>query len=194
MWEQKKKMIVAVLVVLFLTFTVWYSEKNNVVLTEDGSLWRKENGQGGYEAEVILTVDETEETEWVVTVPEQSLTKKEEEIFLTGAIREIEAEFAGENTSLENIRNRVVIHNQYQDGKVTAEWEFSNRRLITDTGMIEDAVLVDESEVVEAEVCLMCGDSKIIHEFYFVVCTIFYIISHIFTSFITIINTINFNS
>lgn len=170
MQEQKRKMLVSVLVVVVLSFVVRWSEKNDMALREDGSLLRKENGKGGYEAEVILTVDETEETEWVIIVPEQSLTKKEEEVFLAGAVREIEAEFAGENASLESIRDKVVIRNQYQDGKVTAEWEFSNHRLITDAGVIEDEMLANESEIVEAKVCLMCEDSMHIHEFCFIVC------------------------
>ena len=136
MWNQKKKVVAGMLAVLLLSLVVRWTEKNDVVLKEDGSLLRRENGKGEYEVEVILTIDETEETEWVVVVPEQSLTKTEEDIFLTDAVREIEAEFAGGNSSSEHIEKKVVIRNQYQDGKVTAEWKFSNNRLMSDTGDI----------------------------------------------------------
>ena len=169
MWNQKKKVVAGMLVVLLLSLVVRWAEKNDVVLKEDGSLLRRENGKGEYEAEVILTIDETEETEWVVVVPEQSLTKIEEDIFLTDAVREIEAEFAGGNSSSEHIEKKVVIRNRYQDGKVTAEWKFSNNRLISDTGDIAEETMASESEMVEAEVCLRCEDSMLIHEFYFIV-------------------------
>ena len=169
MWNQKKKVLAAVLLVLLLSFVVRWTEKNDVLLKGDGSLLRRENGKGEYEVEVILMIDETEETEWVVVVPEQSLTKTEEDIFLAGAVREIETEFAGENSSLEHIKKKVLIRNQYQDGKVTAEWKFSNHRLIRDTGDIAEEAMVNESEIVAAEVCLRCEDSMLIHEFHFVV-------------------------
>ena len=170
MRERKKKMMSAVLVVLLLTMVVWWSEKSDAALVENGQLLRREHGGGGYEAEVLLTIDETEDTEWVIMVPEQSLTKQEEEAFLEVAIREIEAEFAGENKSLETIREKVVIRNHYQDGKVTAEWEFSIPGLVTDDGFIKEEVLIEEKEPVEASVDLLCGDSRLVYEFYFVVC------------------------
>lgn len=170
MREHKKKIILAALVVLLLTIVVWWTEKSNAVLGENGKLSRRENGGGGYEAEVLLTIDETEETEWVIIVPEQSLTKQEEEAFLAAAIREIEAEFAGENISLETVRDRVVIRNHYQDGKVAAEWTFSIPGLVTEDGFIREEVLTGEKEPVGASVDLLCGDSRFIYEFYFEAC------------------------
>ena len=166
---QRKKMGVAFLVVLLLSIMVWQSEKNKVMVTEEGTLFRRENGEGWYEAEVMLAVDSKEETEWSIIVPEQALTEEEEMLFLTGAVSEIEMEFAGENASMDCIRDKVVIRNHYQDRKVTAEWEFSNHRLIADTGLIEDDVLQGENELVRAKVCLVCEDSSLIHEFYFIV-------------------------
>jgi len=170
MRERKKKIISAALVVLVLTVAVWWSEKSDAVPVENGQLLRRENGGGGYEVEVLLTIDETEETEWVILVPEQTLTKQEEEAFLAAAIREIEAEFAGENVSLETVRDRVVIRNHYQNGKVAAEWGFSIPGLITDAGFIREEALIEEKEPIEASVDLLCGDSRLVYEFYFVAC------------------------
>jgi len=169
MWKQKRKIASAVLIVLLLTMMVWLSEKSDATLVENGQLTRRENGEGGYEVEVLLTIDETEETEWVVIVPEQSLTQQEEEAFLEAAIHEIEAEFAGENASLEVIRDSVVVRSSYQDGKVAAEWEFSIPGVVTDAGFIREELLTEESELIEASVVLSCGDSRLIYEFYFIV-------------------------
>lgn len=165
--EQKRKMILLVIVVLLLTALVWWNEKTNPVLSETGQLVRKENGMGEYEAELILEIDGTEETELIVTVPEQLLTTKEEEALLEAAVAEIEMEFAGENTSLENIRDRVVVRDNYQNGSVVAEWEFSNRSLIATDGSIKETVMEADSEMVEAKVYLTCEDSKLIYEFGF---------------------------
>lgn len=165
--EQKRKMILLVIVVLLLTALVWWNEKTNPVLSEAGQLVRKENGMGEYEAELILEIDGTEETELIVTVPEQLLTTKEEEALLEAAVAEIEMEFAGENTSLENIRDRVVVRDNYQNGSVVAEWEFSNRSLIATDGSIKETVMEADSEMVEAKVYLTCEDSKLIYEFGF---------------------------
>lgn len=169
MQGQKKKMVMLSMAVFLLSVVLWWSEKAEAVLSEEGSLLRGENGTGEYEVELILEIDEKEDTEWVIVVPEQRLTQEEEKHFLTEAIAEIEAEFAGENESLENIRDKVNLRNSYQNGKVVAEWEFSNQRLITETGLIDEAVMESESEMVEAKVHLNCEDSSLVYEFGFIV-------------------------
>lgn len=169
MQGQKKKMVLLSIAVFLLSFVLWWSEKAESVLSEGGSLLRGENGTGEYEVELILEIDEKADTEWVIVVPEQRLTQEEEKNFLTGAIAEIEAEFAGENESLENIRGSVQLRNSYQNGKVVAEWEFSNQRLIGETGFIDEAVMEAESEMVEAKVHLCCEDSNLVYEFCFIV-------------------------
>lgn len=170
MQRQKKKMVLLSAGVLLLSVVLWWAERNETILSEDVSLLRGENGTGEYEVELILEIDETENTEWIVTVPEQRLTKEQEEAFLSGAIAEIEVEFAGENESLENVKDKVNIRSEYQDGKVIAEWEFSNHRLITESGFINENAMEAESEMVESKVYLTCEDSKLIYEFYFIVC------------------------
>lgn len=167
--EQKKKTGFSIVVLLLFTFLVWKSEENNTVFSENGSLLRYEPGEGEYEAEVMLEIDEAEGIEWKVLVPEQKLTKEEEQDLLFAAMEEIEAEFAGENESMEKIQNKVIMHDTYQDGKVTAEWEFSNYELIAESGVIVEDAMTSESETVEAKVNLTCEDSAIIYEFCFVV-------------------------
>lgn len=167
--RQKRKLVLSIAVVLLLTFLVWWTEKRDTVLTEEGQLLRQENGQGEYEAALILEIDETEETELIIIVPERHLTTKEEELFLVSAIEEIEAEFAGRNRSLEEIRGGVVIHENYQDGKVSATWEFSNYRMIAADGAIVEDAMEEDKELVEAKVYLDCEDSSLIYEFCFTV-------------------------
>lgn len=167
--ENRKKTMLAVIVVLLLTGIVWWTEKEKEVLNEEGYLARQEKGSGAYEAKLMLVIDETEETEMLVVIPEQFLTPKEEELLLAKAVDEIEMEFAGENASLENVTGSVFIRQEYQDGNVSAEWEFSNHRLVAEDGSIVEEAMTADSEMVEAKVYLTCEDSKVIHEFNFMV-------------------------
>lgn len=167
--NRKKKICFSIVALLMLTLAVWISEENNTVFSGNGGLLRYEQGEGEYEAEVMLEIDGAEGIEWKVLVPERKLTKEEEQDLLFEAIREIEKEFAGENDSMEKIQNKVIMHDTYQDGKVTAEWEFSNYELIAENGVIAEEAMTEECETVEAKVNLTCEDSTIIYEFCFVV-------------------------
>lgn len=170
MKHEKSKMIAATGLVFLLSALVWYKEQQGKTLTEAGSLRRQKKGEGAYEAELILKIDDSMEQSFTVTVPEQALTKQEEARLLAAAIEEIEEEFAGENASLENIVQAVVIRESYQNGKVQAEWEFSKNRLIDENGKIVQEVMEGDSETIGAKVKLTCEDSSMIYEFYFSVC------------------------
>lgn len=168
-WGQRQKMIASLGAVLLITILVWYTEKSEPILSEEGQLLRQKNGEGEYEAELVLQVDGKEETEFLIVVPEQYLTMEEEEAYLEAAIEEIDAEFAGENASLEEIRERVMMRTSYQEGKVLAEWEFSKYRLIAEDGTIVESEMEKDCEEVGAKVYLTCEDSNLIYEFYFMV-------------------------
>lgn len=164
-----KKYVMAIGVVLLITIFVWYTKGEEGVLSENGNLIRKENGMGEYEAELIVEIDGTKQSELSITVPEQHLTMSEEALYLTLAVEEIGESFIGENPSLEAVREAVVISSSYQKGKVSAEWKFSNSELIAVDGAINDAVMEKEKEEVIATVYLKCEDSSLIHEFGFTV-------------------------
>jgi len=167
---QGKKYIIGTAVVLLLTILVWYSKRDAGIITKDGSLVRQEKGSGDYEAILILEVDETEQTEIVFVVPEQYLTQVEEKVLLEAAIEEIEAGFLKENDSLENVQGEVSIQTSYQEGLVTAEWTFSNARIVAENGMINEEAMSEQWEEVTASVCLTCEDSNLVYEFGFKVC------------------------
>lgn len=170
MKKEKSKMIAAAGIVFLFTALVWYKEQQGTVLMDEGGLLRPQKGEGAYEAELVLKIDDSVEQSWTITVPEQALTKQEEEKLLTAAIEEIEAEFAGENASLEKIEQAVVIRENYQNGKVQAEWEFSQNRLIDEKGQIVQENMEEDIETVGATVKLTCEDSSMLYEFYFSVC------------------------
>ena len=167
--SQIKKYVVGTGVVLLITILVCYTKREEGVLSENRSLVRKENGMGEYEAELILEIDGAKQTELTITVPEQHLTMSEEELYLALAVEEIRESFVGENPSLGVIRESVFVSSVYQEGKVLAEWKFSNSRLIAIDGTIDDAVMEKDKEEVVATVYLTCEDSSLIYEFGFTV-------------------------
>ena len=94
-------------------------------------LLRRENGEGDYEADLRMYVDGAKKAEaYMVHVPEQELTKQEEQAYLRAAEEELIKEFPGDNESVNCIRDAVVIREEYQEGHVEAEWSFDNYRLI----------------------------------------------------------------
>jgi len=166
----KKKICMSMLAVFVLTILVWWKGEKEVLLLEGSKLPRQECGKGSYDVELLLNIDGEAETEMIITVPEQLLTAEEEEALLQEAIKEIVAEFLGENESLEEIRTKVIIREQYQQGHVGAEWEFSNHGLIASDGSIQEERMTSDKENVTAKVRLTCEDSSIFYEFYFCVC------------------------
>lgn len=167
-WDKKRIGLLGIVAVL--TFFAWLVDKSEVIVTEGGQLIRAEHGQGEYEAELLLEVDGKQAEKFSVLVPEKRLTQEEEEAYLLAAIAEIEEGFQGKNHSLEEISGAVHLQTSYQQEQVLAEWEFSNSRLINETGVIEEAYLQGEEEIVEAVVLLTCEDSSRFYTFYFTVC------------------------
>ena len=130
-------------------------------------LLRRENGEGDYEADLRMYVDGAKKAEaYMVHVPEQELTKQEEQAYLRAAEEELIKEFPGDNESVNCIRDAVVIREEYQEGHVEAEWSFDNYRLIESrTGRIVGEP-DEEGELVNVQVTLTCGKSRCVQEFY----------------------------
>ena len=81
-------------------------------------LLRRENGEGDYEADLRMYVDGAKKAEaYTVHVPEQELTKQEEQAYLRAAEEELIKEFPGDNESVNCIRDAVVIREEYQEGE-----------------------------------------------------------------------------
>lgn len=167
---RKKKTVLALVVVLLLTLLVWWKGEKESLLIDENQLLRQERGKGSYEAELILEIEGETTTEMIITVPEQLFGEEEEALCLQEAIEEIEREFAGGNSSLEEVRTKVVICENYCQGMVQAGWEFSNPGLIAADGSLLEEEMISDKERVNAKVYLSCEDSSLIYEFDFYVC------------------------
>ena len=167
MEKKKETLFYAIAAVIGITLCAVYSEETNEILSEEGALVRESYGSGSYEAELLLEIDGNEAEEFLVVVPEQHFTEEEEETYLLDAVKEIEESFLEQNVSLDRVCEKVHIQSEYQEGKVFAEWEFSNVRLIDESGIIDERCMEAEHELVEANAVLTCGDSSQEYHFYF---------------------------
>lgn len=166
--EERKGMIGAIAAAALLGMIQGAAGSQSPVLLEGNLLERKESGEGSYEEDLKLSVDNgREELTYLVEVPEQILTRAEEEGYLAAARDEISQEFPGENLSLDCIRERVVIRDSYQGGKVAAVWSFDNYEIMDYEGNVISEEIAEEGELVKASVELSCGESRTLEEFYF---------------------------
>ena len=159
--EWQKSFLVCI-VVGVLAFGASISEQGNVVL-EDGNLMRRPIGEGEYEAELILEVEEQAERSFRVNVPEQLMTKEEEMQCLWDAVNEVEEELKDESSSGQKISGQLKIRETYQKDRVKAEWNFSNPDLVRMDGTINEDALTVDGEELYVTVTLTCGNSKLLH-------------------------------
>lgn len=152
-----------------LALAAGYSEKESSLLQDDSYLIRRPVGEGAYEAEVILQIEQKEDKSFHINVPEQLLTVEEEKQYLDAAIVELEEEFKGDNQSLEKICGQLVLRETYQNGMVSALWDFSIPGLVKSDGTIDGEAFENDGEKVNVTITLTCGNSKVLHSLVFYV-------------------------
>lgn len=154
-------MILVSVLAIFAQISEMADEKSDV----KSELVRPAYGEGGYEEEMTLHVENVlDGYSYHVVVPEQVLSKQEERNQLEAAQQEIDGEFAKNSGE---VREKVEIHNNYQDGRVSADWEFDPYDVIDDEGVVVAENVPDEGILVKAEVTLKCESSECISERYF---------------------------
>lgn len=167
--SREKKMIMTILAIAgLLGLAIGVAEMSESILEEGNLLRRNPNGEGEYDQELALTIDGYEEQlEYSITVPEQLLLKEEEEVYLEAAMQDIVEEFPGKNASINEIREGVVIREEYQEGRVLAEWGFDDYQIMDMSGNVVAESIPEEGVLVKARVTLTCGGSGMVEEFYF---------------------------
>lgn len=166
--EGQKRILGVVVAAALLGGAAGIAGSRNTALLEGNLLARRENGEGSYEMELKLYEEgDKEEVLYLVEVPEQRLTVEEERAYLAAAREEMEREFPGSNASINHIGERVEIRDSYQDGKVEAEWNFDNYKIMDYEGNVIAEELPEEGTLVRARVTFCCGTSSSMEEFYF---------------------------
>lgn len=166
--EDRKKMLAILTMSALLGFLYGVSNREGETLTDGRLLERRQYGEGSYEQELTFFVEEDEkELEYEVMVPQQLLTKEEQERYIEAAVEELEKKFPKANESVNHIESSVCIEDTYQDGKVDAEWSFDNYNVMNPQGEVVAEELPEEGTLVKAQVTLSCGETECMEEFYF---------------------------
>lgn len=142
-------------------------EEEEKILGADNQIRRNEYGEGDYTVSLEMDIQGIVENEvFEVEVKEKSLSAEEERVYIQAAICEIEETFAGENPSINEIYNDVVMMEEYQNGFVEAEWYFENHRRIETSGKINNENIQEDGELQMVTAKLTCEDSEVDYSFY----------------------------
>lgn len=170
MKKKKKQIPKAYLLILlmecmgvFLWGVEWYQSGPGF----DGTLYRKDTGEGDY-TETIEVETKGYAGDVEVLVEEKKLSEEEADHLLQQAVEEVDATFLGENQNLEQICKDVVMKDSYQKGLVEAEWTLDDYTYVTGEGKIQREEL-SESVLVNAAVTLSYESYQQIYQFSFLV-------------------------
>lgn len=153
-----KKLGVSFAVILLMAIGFDLSKGN---LSEDGTIVRGEIGEDEKAVNLILDIDgRTEGYEYLLYVEAMRPTKEQAAEYFSGAILEIEKDFA-------NIQEVVPMEGEYQDGIVEAEWNLDPWNAVNADGTIVHEKIPEEELIVNADVTLYCGEYEQIYQFPF---------------------------
>lgn len=167
-WQKIRSPCRIIFVFGLMGFLAAAAEKLGPDKLSDGRLLRNEPGEGTFETEAYVCLTE-EETEYPVTlsIEERTYRGLEEKRLLAEAVKEIDETFCKDNESLKQIMSDPFVSESYQDGKVSAEWTFSETGIISPEGEIRWQDLNSSRQEIEAFVSLSCGDSEEFYQFSF---------------------------
>ena len=128
-------------------------------------LVRPSYGEGDYEEEMTVDAEGIlDGYSYQVVVPERILSKQEEQKLLEAAQQEIDDEFVKNNGE---VREKAEIRKNYQEGAVSADWEFEPYDVVDDEGRVVEENIPENGILVKAAVTLRCESSECISERYF---------------------------
>lgn len=132
---------------------------------EDQRLERPGYGEGDRTEELTVQIDGAQEQTLEITVQERKYTGEQQEKLLEAAITELEGIIQGENESMDEVRQKLVLPSALQNGAVTAEWMTTPYGVVDYDGSIMEAE--DENgTLVELQGTLTCGEKESVYTAY----------------------------
>lgn len=121
---------------------------------------RPGKGQGERVQELQVKIEDEEETEQLeIVLQERSYTTKERRDLLKTAMKELETTILGENTSVDEVRDRIVLPEKAADGEVRIWWMMKPSGLVDENGYITED-LPEEGELLQLQAELSCGSER----------------------------------
>ncbi len=166
----KKYKIISILIFLIIIAIAYALEKTDAGIIESGVIQRGQYGEGDTEQILVVNADGVlEDYTYDLIIKEQKLTSAQIQNYIDEAKQEIEQTFCGENQSLENIRDHIVIKDKYAGGIVKADWQFAPNGIISEEGRVDETKISDEGTLVNTSVEIECEDYKEVYQFSFLV-------------------------
>lgn len=154
----KKKILAAFLLLLVTALIVDFGQETEL---QNGVIYRDVIGGEEKKIPLFLDIDGVCEKEpYTLEVLPIQPTKDEAEGYFKKAIATIESDF-------QEIKEKVPMQTEYENGAVEADWYFEPYGLIDSEGNIRQEKLEDQNTIVNAQVTLSCGSYEKIYSFAF---------------------------
>lgn len=121
---------------------------------------RPGKGQGERVQELQVQFEDEEQTEQLeIVLQERSYTTKERRELLKMAMKELEATILGDNTSVDEVRERIILPEKAAGGEVSIWWMMKPIGLVDEDGYITED-LPEEGEILQLQAELTCGSER----------------------------------
>ena len=148
--------------VLVLILESSFGGKESVL--ESYTLERPEKGQGSGTYTLKADVQgSTEQEEVYLELEERQYTVQEKKALLKKAEQEIDQIILGENESADEVRRKVNLPSELQNGEVTVQWIRSPEGLLDEEGNIT-AELPEKGEILILTALLSCEEQEALYE------------------------------
>lgn len=163
--DKKKYMLIFLTGILMLVLAA-VMDATNKTITDTNKVSRNEMGDGQKEVQLVLDAEGIlEHYAYSVVVEEQIPTKQEVEELFSLAKEEIQATFYAKGEDASHVTNRVYLQDSYVDGKVDAQWYFSDYEKISPDGILQDEMLEEQGTILTARAELECGEYSQLYDF-----------------------------
>lgn len=132
---------------------------------ENQTLKRPDYGEGDRNEELTVQVEGEQEHTLEITVQERKYTDGEQEELLDQAVKELEEIIQGNNSSMDEVRQNLVLPSVLQNGAVAADWMTTPYGVMDYDGSIIEAE-EEEGTLVEIQGTLTCGSRESIYTTY----------------------------
>lgn len=132
---------------------------------ENQTLTRPGYGEGDRNEELTVQIGEGQRQTLEITVQERKYTEQEQSALLEQAEAELDTIIQGENSSMDEVRQNLVLPEVLQDGAVRAEWITSPYGVVDEAGNITGAEDT-EGTLVELQGSLTCGSKEAVYTVY----------------------------
>lgn len=164
--KQKKRIFGIVAATILMMAAAEYEDKENSILSENGTLSRGQPGTGSQNVELEIEVPELEEIlSYQMELSERQYTETEREELFETAKKEIDQTFSPSGEEMDHITRQVYLPDTLAGGKVSVAWSFEDSQVIEVDGTIQTAHLSEEGTLVNVTAQLSYGVYECLYTF-----------------------------